>query len=166
MTEDAAADVVRVRNVVEPLKEAPALDWCWEHGREWNPGFERLVVEGGRRTELFVAESAPEHVHRRVEEFARDRWPTLGQCYLNALRFADETGAEYVEGYAMLGDGGRIPQSHAWNVLDGHVVDVTSAWTAAYGAEIAADHVEAAIELGQDDGWWGVVFNEVYHGLP
>lgn len=162
---DETADVERVRETVRRMQEVPAPEYVWEHGEEWEPAFDRLVVDEGRRNEVFVEETAPEDVRSTVREFSRDEWPEIGQCYRNALLFADATDAEYVEGYALLGDGSRPAQSHAWNVLDGHVVDVTSAWTAAYGA-VVDDHVTDAVTLGREENWWGVVFNQMYGELP
>lgn len=158
-------DIERVRATVRQMQDVPAPGHVWEHGEDWTPDFDRLVVDEGRRAELFVDEAAPEHVRKAVREFARNEWPGMGECYCNALLFADATGAEYVEGYARLGDGSRPSQAHAWNVLDGYVVDVTSTWTAGYGAVIDDEHVSNAVELGREENWWGVVFNEVYDGL-
>jgi len=50
---------------------------------------------------------------------AGSRKPKLNECYYNSLLRYDNL--DYVEGWANL----TIPMNHAWNTIDGKVVDVT-----------------------------------------
>lgn len=157
--------IERVRQSLEQMSDLPAPEYIHEHGREWEPDFDRITVTEGGRCEVFVDESAEWFTREIVRQFAIDRTPAIGQCYSNALKFAAETGAEYVEGYALLG-GSDIAQSHAWNVLDDSVIDTTAQFRAGIGCVIPEEDVEKAVELGRDRGWWGIVFNEMYPELP
>ena len=51
--------------------------------------------------------------------------PELKQCYQNSLFMMQEDGVGYCEGY-MISSSLPIPIEHAWNVVDGKVVDFTS----------------------------------------
>lgn len=53
----------------------------------------------------------------------RERAPASGECFQNAKRFClDCADARYFEGFVLIAG---MPMHHAWNVLDGKVVDFT-----------------------------------------
>ena len=51
--------------------------------------------------------------------------PQLKECYQNALFMMQEEGVGYCEGY-MISSAIPIPIEHAWNIVDGKVIDFTS----------------------------------------
>jgi hypothetical protein len=72
---------------------------------------EQFVMKHGVE---YVGLARPKGVRRRVAK----------ECFSNAAKFSSETGADYVEGYALRTDF-PLPVLHAWNVLDGRMIDTT-----------------------------------------
>lgn len=79
--------------------------------------------------------------------------PQLKECYYNAQFFSLYWGerATYMEGIAT---SGLLPVNHAWNVVDGKVVDLT--WRANY--QLAFDIEQSAVG-NLPDNW-------AYYGVP
>lgn len=78
-------------------------------------------------------------------------------CYDNSLEMALDYGLPYFEGYAFAGHGIYLPIHHAWNEVDGKVVDTTWDPTgiAYLGIEFDADDVSEARAAGQTMIGWG-----------
>lgn len=104
-----------------------------------------------------VSKEAPEEVKDRVEGFVREFDAEIGACFHNALRVFEEVeGAVYVEGHALNGTG---VFHHAWNLVDGHVVDTTLSGKAYYGVRVDDETAGRCAQLGHEENVWGVFTN-------
>lgn len=113
-------------------------------------------------TSVTIAPSHTATARERIEEAVRAVEPQPKQCFANALQLWDENpDFTYVEGFAAV-DGQEYPYKHAWNLIDGTFVDATPVepFDEYYGIVFDdPDHLRRCVEIGQEQGVWGVLGN-------
>ncbi len=117
------------------------------------------VLEHGKR---FSGRVPSIKYQPRIDTYFRER-VELGACFGNAglaALFGVKEGIEYWEGYVFFGtwklkDGGTLisPVEHAWNVIDGNVVDFTAE---AVDAEVIRTLGKLKHRNPADCGYFGV----------
>lgn len=94
------------KSSANPGKQVEYYDFLLAHGKEYQ------------------VEPLPETVVKTRDKFLKKFTPQMKRCYVNAATFAlkcEAQGVQYCEGYGI----SMIPTEHAWNVIDGKLVDIT-----------------------------------------
>lgn len=150
-----------VRAQADGFGDVAYLNCIAEQGEVFAQSLEPHEVhsESGNRFvgDYGLSPDAPESLHEEIRAFVRSVNPEVGACYHNALRFAEVVGrASYVEGHACNSTGDF---QHAWNLVDGYVVDTTLAAEAYYGVVIDDETVKRCLNIGYEEDFWGVLTN-------
>ena len=124
-----------------------------------------LMVDVERTTilsrKITVSSKLNDAERDRIADAIRAVDPMIGICFANALRVWEHDSAfGYVEGYAAADDLGEWVLEHAWNTLNGKLVDITTEFDAFYGVVISDDSVLSTYhDIGVEADVWGIIGN-------
>jgi hypothetical protein len=119
--------------------------------------------------EIILDANFDEEATNRIASLVMGISPAPKKCFFNALGFwylaaqgSDSVGWEvgYVEGFASF-PGDPIPVEHAWNTIDGRIIDTTTTEFSSYlgvpldDEELLGHYYEQCMETGT----WGVIGN-------
>jgi len=111
--------------------------------------------------EVVVSAPLTDEERQRVAEAIRAVNPVVKCCYANALQVWEYDSAfDYAEGFAATDDTPDFGFPHAWNMLNGKLIDVTIDFDDYHGAVFSDDQLLSRYyDIGVEADVWGIIGN-------
>lgn len=138
---------------------SPAHRYVRDHGRSFIDT--ETTWLGGR--EVTISTSLTDADRERVADIIENTDPTKKACFQNALESWNyDDDLSYVEGYASVESLDGFACEHAWNMLNGNLVDVTNAYSSYYGVVFEDDDcLGDYYDIGVENNSWGIIGNHI-----
>lgn len=162
----STADATRIGKLLGDHTDMSAVHkYVSDNGSTVNQEYETIHVGDSRETGMPVVVSTALTAAERemVSEAVTAIKPQPKCCFANALRLWEYDPAfSYVEGFA-IATGHDILYDHAWNSLNGKLIDVTvgaAPFSEYFGIEFeTSELLTHYYEFGEDTDVWGILRN-------